>query len=129
MGIFDSIAGTVLDQMAGEKAGTAKMAIEMFNQYGGLTGVLAKFQESGLADVAASWVANGENKPVSSQQVTDALGTDVIMQMADKFGINPSALSSQLAEHLPNVVDKMTPNGEVNHHSNDLFKVVMSMMK
>ncbi|MGJ8619499.1 MAG: YidB family protein [Methylophilaceae bacterium] len=129
MGIFDSIAGTVLDQMAGEKAGTAKMAIEMFNQYGGLTGVLAKFQESGLADVAASWVANGENKPVSSQQVTDALGADDIMQMADKFGINPSALSGQLAEHLPNVVDKMTPNGEVNHHSNDLFKVVMSMMK
>lgn len=129
MGVFDTIAASVLDQMAGEKAGTAKIAIEMFNQYGGLSGILAKFQDNGLADIAASWVGTGENKPISSQQITDVLGADTIKQMAQKFDLDASVLSSQLADNLPKVVDKMTPNGEVSKHSNDLFKVVMSMMK
>lgn len=129
MGVFDTIAASVLDQMAGEKAGTAKIAIEMFNQYGGLSGILAKFQDNGLADIAASLVGTGENKPISSQQITDVLGADTIKQMAQKFDLDASVLSSQLAENLPKVVDKMTPNGEVSKHSNDLFKVVMSMMK
>ena len=129
MGVFDTIAASVLDQMAGEKAGTAKIAIEMFNQYGGLSGILAKFQDNGLADIAASWVGTGENKPISSQQITDVLGADTINQIAQKFDLDASVLSSQLAENLPKVVDKMTPNGEVSKHSNDLFKVVMSMMK
>lgn len=129
MGVFDTIAASVLDQMAGEKAGTAKIAIEMFNQYGGLSGILAKFQDNGLADIAASWVGTGENKPISSQQITDVLGADTINQIAQKFDLDASVLSSQLADNLPKVVDKMTPNGEVSKHSNDLFKVVMSMMK
>lgn len=129
MGVFDSIAASVLDQMAGEKAGTAKIAIEVFNQYGGLSGILAKFQENGLADIAASWVGTGDNKPISSQQITDVLGADTIKQIAQKFDLDASVLSTQLAENLPKVVDKMTPNGEVSKHSNDLFKVVMSMMK
>ena len=129
MGVFDTIAASVIDQMAGEKAGTAKIAIEMFNQYGGLSGILAKFQENGLADITASWVGTGENKPISSQQITDVLGADIITQMAKKFDLDANGLSAQLAENLPKVVDKMTPNGEVSKHSNDLFKVVMSMMK
>ena len=129
MGVFDSIAASVLDQMAGEKAGTAKIAIEMFNQYGGLSGILAKFQDNGLADITASWVGTGENKPISSQQITDVLGADTIKQIAQKFDLDASVLSSQLSENLPKVIDKLTPNGEVSKHSNDLFKVVMSMMK
>jgi len=38
-------------------------------------------------------------------------------------------LSGQLAEHLPNVIDKMTPNGEVNNNSNDLLGTVLGMLK
>ena len=118
-----------LDQMAGEKAGTAKMAIEMINQYGGLSGIQAKFQESGLADITASWIGAVENKPISSNQIMDVFGDDAINELANKFDLDASVLSSQLTEHLPKVVDKMTPNGEMSKHSNDLFKVVMSMMK
>jgi uncharacterized protein YidB (DUF937 family) len=129
MGVFDSIAASVLDQVAGEKAGTAKIAIEMFNQYGGLNGILAKFQESGLADIAATWVSTGENQPISAQQITEAFGADDIAEMAKKFNFDTNVMSTQLAEHLPKVIDKLTPNGEVSKHSNDLFKVVMSMMK
>jgi uncharacterized protein YidB (DUF937 family) len=129
MGLFDSVAGAVLGQAMGDKGNTAKIAMEMFNQYGGLSGILAKFQEGGLADIAASWVGNGANAPISSKQITDILGSGAIAEMAAKFGLSPDMLSSQLADHLPAVIDKMTPNGEVSNNKADLLKAVMGMMK
>lgn len=129
MGLFDSVAGAVLGQVMGNKGGMAKIAMEMFNQHGGLGGILSKFQEGGLADVAASWVGKGDNASVSSNQITDVLGSGAIADMAAKFGISPDMLSSQLAEHLPGVVDKMTPDGEVNDNSGDLLSTVLGMLK
>lgn len=129
MGLFDSVAGAVLGQVMGNKGGMAKIAMEMFNQHGGLGGILSKFQEGGLADVAASWVGKGDNASVSSNQITDVLGSGAIADMAAKFGISPDMLSSQLAEHLPGVVDKMTPDGEVNDNSGDLLGTVLGMLK
>ncbi len=129
MGLFDSVAGAVLGKMMGEKSEMAKVAMEMLNQYGGIEGILAKFKESGLADIAATWVGNGQNAPITSSQITDALGSDTIAKIAGKFGLSPDMLSGQLAEHLPNVIDKMTPNGEVNNNSNDLLGAVLGMLK
>jgi uncharacterized protein YidB (DUF937 family) len=113
MGLFDSVAGAVLGKMLGEKSDMAKVAMEMLDKFGGIDGVLTKLKEGGLADIAATWVGNGKNAPVSSNQITDALGADTIAEIAGKFGLSPDMLSGQLAEHLPNVIDKMTPNGEV----------------
>lgn len=129
MGLFDSVAGAVLGKMLGEKSDMAKVAMEMLDKFGGIEGVLAKLKEGGLADIATTWVGNGKNAPVSSNQITDALGADTISEIAGKFGLSPDMLSGQLAEHLPNVIDKMTPNGEVNNNSNDLLGTVLGMLK
>lgn len=129
MGLFDSVAGAVLGKMLGEKSDMAKVAMEMLDKFGGIEGVLAKLKEGGLADIAATWVGNGKNAPVSSSQITDALGADTIAEIAGKFGISPNILSGQLAEHLPNVIDKMTPDGKVNGNSNDLLGTVLGMLK
>jgi uncharacterized protein YidB (DUF937 family) len=129
MGLFDSVAGAVLGQVVGEKSDMVKIGMEMFNQYGGLDGILTKFQEGGLADIAATWVAKGENAPVSSSQITEILGSGAITDMATKFGISPEMLSSKIAEYLPSMVDKMTPNGEVSNNTGDLLSAVLGMMK
>lgn len=129
MGLFDSVASAVLGQVMNEKGDMAKIAMEMFNQHGGLGGIVTKFQEGGLADVVATWVAKGENAPVSSNQITEILGSSAITDMATKFGISPEMLSSKIAEHLPNMVDKMTPNGEINNNTGDLLSAVLGMMK
>jgi uncharacterized protein YidB (DUF937 family) len=129
MGLLDSIAGAVLGKVMGDKAGMAKIAMEMFNQNGGLNGILDKFKDGGLADLAASWVGSGDNNPVSSNQITDILGSGAIADMAAKFGISPDMLSGQLAEHLPGVIDQMTPDGEVKADSDNLLSTVLGMMK
>lgn len=129
MGLFDSIAGSVLNKFGGEQGSAAQMAMDLFNQHGGLSGVLEKFKESGLGEQAASWVSKGENLPISAEQISNVLGDGAIASMAAKFGITPETLSSQIAEHLPNIVDKMTPDGEVNADSGNLMTSVLSMFK
>jgi uncharacterized protein YidB (DUF937 family) len=115
--------------MMGDKGGMAQIALEMFNQNGGLTGILDKFKEGGLAEQAASWVGKGENMPISAEQISSVLGNSAIAEMATKFGIDPDTLSNKIAEHLPTVVDKLTPDGEVGADSGNLLSTVLGMLK
>ena len=129
MGLLDGIAGQVLGKMMGDKGGMAQIALEMFNQNGGLTGILDKFKEGGLAEQAASWVGKGENMPISAEQISSVLGNSAIAEMATKFGIDPDTLSNKIAEHLPTMVDKLTPDGEVGADSGNLLSTVLGMLK
>ena len=130
MGLLDSVAGAVLGKvMGGGQGGMAQIALEMFNGNGGISGVLDKFKAGGLGDAAASWVGKGENLPVSADQISSVLGSGAIAEMAAKFGIDPATLSAQIAEHLPTVVDKMTPNGEVEADSGNILSSVLGMFK
>ncbi len=113
MGLLDSVAGAVLGKLGGTQGGMAQIALDMFNQHGGLNGVLEKLKTSGLGDQVASWVGTGENQAVSPDQITSALGGSQIAELAAKFGISPDVLSGQLAQHLPDVINKLTPHGEV----------------
>jgi uncharacterized protein YidB (DUF937 family) len=126
MGLLDSIAGAV---MGGGQGGMAQIATEMFNQNGGLNGVLDKLKAGGLGDVAASWVGKGANLPISADQISSVLGSGAIADMAAKFGISPETLSAQIAQHLPTVIDKMTPNGAVEANSGNMLSTVLGMFK
>lgn len=129
MGLLDNLAGTVLGKFGGQQGGMAQIALDMFNQHGGIGGVLVKFKENGLAEQAASWVGKGENMPISADQLSSVLGSDAIAGMAAKFGISPETLSAQIAQHLPTVIDKMTPNGAVEADSGNLLSTVLGMLK
>ena len=129
MGLLDSLAGGMLEKVMGEKGAMAQVAMDMLNQNGGLAGVLEKFKENGLAEQAASWVGTGENLPISADQIASVLGNSQLGEIATKFGIDTNTLSAQIAEHLPVIVDKLTPNGEVPSESGNLLSVLMGMLK
>ncbi len=130
MSLFDDVAGAVMGKvMGGNQGAMAQIAMEMFNQHGGLNGVLDKFKQGGLGDLATSWVGTGANLPISAEQISSVLGSGAIAEMAAKFGITPEVLSNQIAQHLPSVIDKMTPNGEVGADSGSLLSTVLGMLK
>lgn len=85
----------------------------LIQQQGGLAGLVAKFQSSGLGDQAASWVSTGANLPIDADQLQSALGSDTLAQIAGQLGINPGEASGSLAQLLPQVIDQLTPNGQV----------------
>lgn len=117
MGMLEDLAGNVLGGGMNNQGGGSSMlstVLELVNnQPGGIAGLLQKFQQGGLGDVASSWIGTGQNLPISADQLQGVLGGDMLGQLAGKLGIAPETASSQLADVLPGLVDKLTPNGEL----------------
>lgn len=80
---------------------------------GGLNGLINQFTSKGLGDVVSSWVGTGKNLPVSPDQIKKVFGDDTIKELASKTGMDQNSLTGQLSDLLPQVVDKLTPNGKV----------------
>ena len=80
---------------------------------GGLNNLIGQFSSKGLGDVINSWVGTGKNLPISGDQLRGVLGDDTIKNLASKLGMDSSALTGQLSNLLPQVVDKLTPEGKV----------------
>jgi len=80
---------------------------------GGLAGLVQSFQKAGLGDIVNSWVGTGKNMPVTPDQIKQGLGGDVLNHLAGKAGVSPDAASAQLSSLLPDVIDKVTPNGKI----------------
>jgi uncharacterized protein YidB (DUF937 family) len=80
---------------------------------GGLAGLVEKFHQGGLGEIASSWVGTGQNLPVSPDQLGGVLGQGTVSDMASQLGLNQGDLLGQLSQLLPQVVDKLTPNGHL----------------
>jgi uncharacterized protein YidB (DUF937 family) len=81
--------------------------------YGGLAGLVQQFQQAGLGQQIGSWVSTGQNLPISADQLAKVFGGAQLQQMAQSAGVDSSQFSGQLAELLPQMVDKLTPGGQL----------------
>ena len=79
-----------------------------------LGGLVSKMQGSGLSDIVASWLGDGENKAISGQQITDLLGSDKVNDFASSLNIDANSAQDQLAKMVPEVVDKSSSGGQLN---------------
>ena len=80
---------------------------------GGLTSLIERFQGAGHGSVAKSWVSTGPNAPVEPGQLEQALGADTIAELSQKTGLSASELVKRLTGVLPEVVDRLTPDGHI----------------
>jgi uncharacterized protein YidB (DUF937 family) len=80
---------------------------------GGLGGLLKQFQQKGLGGVADSWIKTGPNDAVAPGQISDALGPDVIDTLSQRTGLSKDQVLQMLSQVLPNVVDRLTPQGRL----------------
>lgn len=80
---------------------------------GGLGGLIQAFQKNGLGEIVNSWVSTGKNLPISPEQIQQALGSDLLKQLASQVGLSPEATGGQLANLLPGLIDKLTPEGKL----------------
>jgi len=94
---------------------------------GGLADVVSAFHKGGLGDVMASWVGGGPNKPVDPAALANVLGPDVLGQFAKQAGIGSGQAGSVLAHVLPELVNQMTPQGQVPQ-GNALDSVLGSLL-
>jgi uncharacterized protein YidB (DUF937 family) len=79
----------------------------------GLGGLIDQFQKKGLGEVVDSWVNRGSNKDLAPDQVSVALGGDVVDELSRRTGLSRDQVVTELAKMLPNMVDKLTPDGRM----------------
>ena len=114
MGLLDSILGAGSGKSDASGGVTPLIGIlgGLLAQSGGLQGLANKFSQSGQGNAFSSWVGMGENQPISGNQIQNVLGSDQVNALAAKLGVDPAQASHFLAEYLPKVVDKLTPEGK-----------------
>lgn len=130
MGLLDNLeneaAGKVLGGSSNPLASGLLQMIQ--NQPGGLQGVVQSFHDKGMGGVVSSWVGSGANSPVTADQIHQVLGSDQVKALAAKAGISPDAAGNAIAQLLPTLVNKLTPNGSVPDHGN-VLEMASSMLK
>jgi uncharacterized protein YidB (DUF937 family) len=115
MSLFDKIVSMAGGAEGSGQGGLFGQVLDLINSpsVGGLPGLIDKFRNGGLAEIVTSWVGTGTNLPVSGEQMTNALGSDKIREIAASLGLSDTEAADKLASMLPQVIDKLTPQGEV----------------
>jgi uncharacterized protein YidB (DUF937 family) len=134
MGLMDQVGQAVGGMMGGQgdqnhllQAITGLLGKD--SGIGTLAGLVQTFQKNGLGELVNSWVSTGQNLPATPSQIEQGLGSELLSQLAGKAGLSSSAASSQLAGLLPDLIDKLTPNGKVEAGGFDqLMKLVQGKM-
>ena len=135
MGLLDGILGNVVGSILGgnqsqNPLGTGanqaqggnlllQIALSMLQQNGGLEGVLGKFRQGGLAQQADSWVGTGQNMNISADQLEQVFGSSTINDLASRVGMPADQAGSAMAQMLPEIINRLTPQGQVPENSNE----------
>lgn len=110
MGLLDGILGAAA---GGEGSPIGAITDLLGGQEGGLGGLMSAFEKGGLGGVAQSWIASGANLPISAEQIQSVLSSGVVADLAAKLGVDPTTAADTLAKVLPQVIDHLTPDGQL----------------
>jgi uncharacterized protein YidB (DUF937 family) len=141
MGLLDGLIGNVLGSVlsgnqrqdslgsvlggfgGGNQAGRGnlllQLALTLLQQNGGLQGVLGRFRERGLSQQADSWVSTGQNMNISPDQLQQVFGSSTMSDIASRLGVSEQEAGSEMAHVLPEIINQLTPQGQVPENSND----------
>ena len=136
MGMLDGLLGSLMGGMTSDGTGgrppqspLLMIALQLLQQNGGLQGMLGKFQQAGYGAQADSWVSTGQNQPISADALSQVLGHGQLAQIAQQLGMSQGQAAGGLASMFPQMVDKMTPQGEVPADQNDIVAEALAMLK
>jgi uncharacterized protein YidB (DUF937 family) len=120
MGILDSLENSPAIRSALGQIGAAVLPVVLSEVLGnggqgGLSAIVAKLEQGGLGAQVKSWIGNGQNLPITAEQLQAALGSDTVKQLAARFNVPIDQLSKVLAEELPKAVDHASADGKLPH--------------
>jgi uncharacterized protein YidB (DUF937 family) len=153
MGLLDGILGNVLGSALGDAraqsqdplssilggltgasgAGSGsnlllQLALRMLQQNGGLEGVLGKFRQAGMGAQADSWVSTDQNMDVSSDQLQQVFGSGPLDDIAAQLGMSQAQAGTAMSQMLPELVNQLTPQGQVTGESNDSIAAALQSL-
>jgi uncharacterized protein YidB (DUF937 family) len=113
MGLLDGLLGSLLGGLNNnQQSGLMSAVSGLLTNSGGIEGLLQKFGGHGLGDLVKGWVSTGPNPPATAQQIEQVFGPERLQNIAQQTGIDPSQIAGHIAQILPQLVDKLTPQGQ-----------------
>jgi uncharacterized protein YidB (DUF937 family) len=129
MGVLGNLATKELGNLGGGKGGMVMAIMKMIESHpGGIQGLLKDFEQNGMGDAVKSWLGDGQNTQVSPEQVNKAVGQQDVQKVADQAGVSHEQASSSMASLLPEILDKLSPNGQAPQQ-NELMSKGMDLLK
>ncbi|HEX6137679.1 MAG TPA: YidB family protein [Casimicrobiaceae bacterium] len=136
MGLLDGLLGSVMGGMLGgggqQQQGVnplLQIALQMLQQNGGLQGILGKAQQAGYGEQVQSWIGTGQNLPIDAGALSQIFGQGQLGQIAQQLGMSREETAGQLAQTLPQVVDQMTPEGQIPENHSDLVNQALAILQ
>ena len=130
MSLLGNLIGSALG--GGNAAGGQNMllqsAIGLITQHGGVDGLAQKFAGNNLGHIFSSWVGTGQNQPISPDQITQTLGHDQVQQVAQQAGVAHGEAAAGLAQLLPVIIDKLTPQGPGSAPNGSALQAALSSL-
>lgn len=102
MGLLDGLLGGIVG------AEMVSVVHGLIERHGGVQGLVSQLEQNGLGATVQSWVGTGANHPVSGDQLHQAIGPELMAELAGKVGLQPQELADKLAAILPKAVDGLT---------------------
>jgi uncharacterized protein YidB (DUF937 family) len=136
MGMLDDLLGGLMNSSSARPAPASgramllQVVLQMLQQSGGLQGLLRRMQQAGYGQQAQSWISTGQNLPIPPDVLAQILGHGSLQDMAQQLGMSRQETAGTLADALPEVVDKMTPQGQIPANDDDLVaKTLQELQK
>ena len=148
MGLLDGLLGEVMNGIQGRMPGTTNdagqapgglagglgksallmMVLQLLQQNGGIGGLLSRMQQSGYGGQAQSWIGTGQNQPIPPDALSQIFGGQ-LGHIAQQLGMSHEQAASEVSQVLPEVVDRMTPQGSVPAGDNDIVAQALEMLQ
>lgn len=80
---------------------------------GGLSDLLKTFQQNGFGQKAESWIKPGANDDINADELSEAIGPEVLDELAAKTRLSREEILARLSKDLPQAVDELTPDGTI----------------
>ena len=130
MSLLDQALGALAGGQSGDNSALLQTVMQLVNnpQNGGLEGLIQSFQQGGLGEIVNSWVSTGQNLPISAEQIQSVLGDSSLSGLAAQLGVSSEQASGSLADMLPQLIDQLTPNGQMPQ-GGDLLTQGLDMLK
>jgi uncharacterized protein YidB (DUF937 family) len=118
MSLFDLAKSAAVSYLGGSGGGNViGLVAQLVEKNGGVGGLLEKFKGAGLGETVQSWLGSGPNQPIDAAQIEKVFGHPQIQALAQQFNLDTKEISAKLAEFLPLLIDKLSPNGKVPEKS------------
>src|SRR3954454_10654146 len=128
MSILDKIINHVIpgiNLQEGQAMQLTRSVLQMIHDHpGGIAGLMQDFEKSGLVEVSHSWVGTGPNIPLSVEDMQRVISEHQATEVARQSSISPEEAKARLTSVLPQLVDLLTPRGQLPKDGTETAKVI-----